>query len=161
MCKLNVKRGYRRYVDFNHNRLVVLVKGWYKEKLMCDMYYNEQYLGYVTTEASWADLFNSDTSDSLINSLMQEDVKLSEYSPAVLKMKLSEENILFECSPFNLYVTIPYRQRATLKICNPNDFNEQVVLQDRQLQYGSYKEVFDECQNYMKALEDLVDELMQ
>lgn len=161
MCKINCKRGYKRYSDFNHNRLVILVKGWYGDKLMIDFYLNEKYLGYVTTEASWADFFSSSDSDIFVNSLMQKDSNLAEYSPEALKMKLFEDNTLFVCEPFNLYATIPYRQKAILKVCNPTDSNEQIVLQERELSSVSYQGIYEECLNYMKCLEQLVAELSQ
>lgn len=161
MCKINCKRGYKRYSDFNHNRFVVMIKEWHEKKLMLDFYFNETYLGYVTTEASWADYFGSEEADTCIKELMEKDAKLSEYVSQYSSMKPSEENILFVCEPFNLYVTIPYRQKAILKVCNPTDSNEQIVLQERELSSVSYQGIYEECLNYMKCLEQLVAELEQ
>ena len=79
MIKLNCKRGYKRYSDFNHNRLIFIVKNWYKGSLILDVFYNEQFLGYVITDATWQSIFSSDNSDYLFAKIIKENTKLKDY----------------------------------------------------------------------------------
>lgn len=163
MCKLVCKRGYKRYMDFNHNRLVLLVKEWYKGKLMVDFYYNEQFLGYTTTEASWADCFSSDNSDSLISELMQIEPKLKEYLDLFHSMELCEENLLFVNEQFQLelYVTVPFGQKANLKVCRLSDSKEKKVLQKCSLDACLYQEIYDSCIEYLDGLGAVADDLLK
>lgn len=163
MCKLLCKRGYKRYMDFNHNRFVLLVKEWYKEKLMIDFYYNEQFLGYTTIEASWADLFSSDSSDTLIDELMQIDSKLKEHLNLFHSMELFEENLLFADEQFQLelYVTVPFGQKANLKVCRLSDSKAKKVLQKCSLDAWLYQEIYDSCTKYIDGLSALADNLLR
>lgn len=163
MNRLVCKRGYKRYMDFNHNRFVILVKEWYKGKLMIDFYYNEQFLGYTTTEAIWADFFSSDSSNSLIHELMQENDKLKEYLDLFLTMDLSEENLLFVDSKFQLelYVTVPFRQRANLKVCRLSESKEKKVLQKCNLDAYMFQEIFESCTDYLDGLDAVADDLVK
>lgn len=163
MSKLECKRGYKRYMDFNHNRFVLLVKEWYQGKKMVDFYYNEQFLGYTTTEASWADFFSSDNSNSLIAKLMQGNDKLKDYVSLFQQMDLSEENLLFTDRQFQLelYVSVPFHQRASMKICRLSDSKEKVVLQRCILDAYVYDEIYDSCTRYLDGLDAVADELLE
>lgn len=154
---MNSKRGYKRYMDFNHNRMVLLVKEWYGSKLMIDFYYNEQFLGYVIAEAVWADIFNSDSSNSLIISLMHGCDKLEEYIPVFLSMNLFEENLLFidEYFGLELYVSVPFHRQALLKVCKRSDSKEKKVLHQCSLDAYSYNDIFDSCMRYLRGLYQL------
>ena len=162
MSKLICKRGYKRYTDFNHNRFVLLVKEWYKGNVMIDFYYNEQFLGYTTIEASWADLFSSDSSDTLIDELMQIEPKLKKHLDLFHSMELFEENLLFVDEQFKLelYVTVPFGQKANLKVCRLSDSKEKKVLQKCILDACLYQEIFDSCTKYIDGLGVVVDNLV-
>lgn len=154
MGRLICKRGYKRYMDFNHNRFILLVKEWYQGKLMLDFYYNEQFLGYTTTEASWADIFHSDNSNSLIFELMQGNDKLKEYISVFLSMDLFEENLLFidEKLKLELYVAVPFRQKANLKVCRLSNSKEKRVIQKSNLDAYLFQEIYDNCTKYLEGL---------
>lgn len=163
MCKIDCKRGYKRYMDFNHNRLILLVKEWYSGKLMIDFYYNDQFISYIKTEASWTDLFNSDSSDLLVIGLVQDDDKLKKYLDVFRSMKLSEENLLFydDKHQLELYVTAPFRQKASLKICRALDVKEKKVLQCCSLDAYVYEEIYNECIKYLDGLDAVADNLVK
>lgn len=158
MCRLECKRGCKRYMDFNHNRLVLLAKEWYNGKLMIDFYYNDQFISYITTEASWSALFDSDNSNSLIISLMKENDKLKKYEAIFKAMNLSEENLLLQSNNFQLYVTVPYHQKASLKICRTDD---KKVLQCCSLDAYVYEEIYNECVKYLDGLDAVADNLVK
>ena len=145
-------------MDFNHNRLVLLAKEWYNGKLMIDFYYNDQFIGYITVQATWADLFNSDSSDNLIIDLIRENDKLKDYEAIFEVMNLSEEKLLFQSSYFQLYVTVPFHQKAILKVCRADD---KKVLQSCSLNAYVYQEIYDSCMEYLDGLDTLADYLIK
>ena len=150
-------------MDFNHNRLILLVKEWYSGKLMIDFYYNDQFISYIKTEVSWADLFNSDSSDLLVIGLVQDDDKLKKYLDVFRSMKLSEENLLFydDKHQLELYVTVLFRQKASLKICRALDTKEKKVLQNYNLDAYEYQEIYNECVKYLDGLDVVADNLVK
>lgn len=163
MCKLVCKRGYKRYMDFNHNRFVLLVKEWYEDKLMIDFYYNEHFIGYIITDVSWSDLFSSDSSGVLIFDLMQNNLKLIEYLELFCSMELSEENLLFLDTKFQLelYVTVPFSQEATLKVCQQSDSKKKKVLQKCSLNAYRYQDIYLRCVEYLDGLDVVTDNLLK
>lgn len=155
MHKIDCKRGYKRYMDFNHNRFTLMVKEWYHCRIV-DIYYNEKFLGYTTTEATWADLFNSDSSDKFIANLIKENDKLKDYADIFEGMNLSEENLMFQDNQFRLYVTVPYHQKAILKICKLSDSEKKKVLQQCILDAYVFEEIYNSCTEYLEGLDEVL-----
>lgn len=152
MCKLDCKRGYKRYLDFNNNRLVIVVKNWFDNRLMIDFYYNENFLGYIITKVSWSELFNSDKSDELIFNLMKSNEKLGLQYCVVKEMKLSEENLVFINENLELYVNVPYHQEASVKICKSSGI-EKIVLHECVFTAFVFDEVRSCCEKFLEGLE--------
>ena len=161
MIKLDCKRGYKLYSDFNHNRLIFIVKNWYKGSLILDVFYNEQFLGYVITDATWQSIFSSDNSDYLFAKIIKENTKLKDYEDVFNSMKLVEENLMFEYNNFQLYVTTPYHQNACLKVCKVSNSNEKRVLHQCQLNAYLYQEIYDSCVEYLEGLNIITNNLLR
>ena len=131
--KILIKRGYKRFQDFNHNTLIIMFKEWSESEISLDFYYNDKFIKYLHVERTWNQLFeaNAEISNDLIASLMLEDRKLASYSNLVsTKMELVEQNILLDLqgTPYKYYVNIYCGFDIKIDFCKAISDKDRAIL---------------------------------
>lgn len=160
--KILIKRGYKRYQDFNHNTLTIMFKEWSEDEISLDFYYNNKFIKYLHVERTWNELFqaNAMISSDLIADLMIQDSKLESYSILVSrKMELIEQNILLDLqgTPYKYYINVYCDFSIKIDFCKAISDKDRAVISTFHIDRKSeLYEIIRACEDYSKSIQSLI-----